>query len=45
MCAWFIIIAGSSVAIGVLAFAIVIGAACMLTWTNARSSRALKRAD
>ena len=31
MCAWFIIIAGSIVAIGVLAFAIVIGAACMLT--------------
>ena len=40
MCAWFIIIAGSIVAIGVLAFAIVIGAACRLTWTNARSSPA-----
>ena len=45
MCAWFIIIAGSIVAIGVLAFAIVIGAACRLTWTNARSSRGLKPAD
>ena len=40
MCAWFIIIAVSIVAIGVLAFAIVIGAACRLTWTNARSSPA-----
>jgi hypothetical protein len=34
MCAWFVIIASSVVAIGVLALAIVIGAASALIWQS-----------